>query len=212
MKLISVREDRQGTHVILTFADGSTLKTTGAVLTEAGVFAGDELSDEQLRSLRALAGRASARERAVRIVAASGVSERELRRRLEQRGERSSDAGEAVDWLRELHLIDDRETALQLTAGAVRKGYGRSRIRAILREKGIPQEYWEEALSEVPQMDDAIDRFLHRCLDGKPLDDKLIRRTADALLRRGHGWPEIRAGLKRYREDLELADTMEEPE
>ena len=44
---------------------------------------------------------------------------------------------------------------------------GKSRIKNILFEKGIPQELWEEALAELPEMDDAIDRFLLRRWQGR---------------------------------------------
>lgn len=58
----------------------------------------------------------------MRIVAAAGVSERELQKRLVQKGEEAADAKEAVGWLKELHLLDDGETARQLVASAAAKG------------------------------------------------------------------------------------------
>ena len=90
-----------------------------------------------------------------------------------------------------------------------RKGYGRRRIEQILYEKRIPREYWQDALAAIPDMDGALDSFLHRALDGKAVDDKLLKRTTDALLRRGHGWSDIRAALTRYRADLELSGSEE---
>ena len=92
---------------------------------------------------------------------------------------------------------------------AVRKGYGRRRIEQILYEKRIPREYWQDALAAIPDMDGALDNFLHRALDGKAVDDKLLKRTTDALLRRGHSWSDIRAALTRYRADLELSESEE---
>ena len=112
----------------------------------------------------------------MRIVAAAGVSEKELQKRLVQKGEDTQDAEEAVGWLKELHLLDDRETARQLAAGAARKGYGRARIKNILYEKGIPQEYWADALDTVPEMDDAIDRFLARRWQGTDPDEEEIKK------------------------------------
>ncbi len=40
-------------------------------------------------------------------------------------------------------------------------------------------------------MDGAIDTFLRQKLDGRALDEKLIKKTADALLRRGHSWQDV---------------------
>ena len=161
-------------------------------------------------ALELAAGKASARARAVRIVAAAGVSERELQKRLVQKGEEAADAKEAVGWLKELHLLDDGETARQLVASAAAKGYGKSRIKNILYEKGIPQEFWDDALANLPEMDDAIDRFLARRWQGKDPDDKEVKRTVDALIRRGHSWKDIQAGLRRYRADLELEENTED--
>ena len=52
-------------------------------------------------------------------------------------------------------------------------------------------------------MDDAIDRFLAAKLRGRPADEKTIKKTIDALLRRGFSYGEIREALRRYEADLE---------
>ena len=132
-----------------------------------------------------------------------------LEKRLTDKGAVPEDAQDTVQWLDELHLLDDAAVAEQLVQSAVCKGYGRRRIEQILYEKRIPREYWQDALAAIPDMDGALDSFLHRALDGKAVDDKLLKRTTDALLRRGHGWSDIRAALTRYRADLELSGSEE---
>ena len=86
----------------------------------------------------------------------------------------------------------------------------RTATRDKLREKGVPQELWDEALVELPEMDDAIDTFLRRKLDGRTLDAKQIKKTVDALLRRGHSYHDIQAGLRRYEASLSLEQTQED--
>ena len=212
MKLLSIREEPRTGRVVLTFENGKTLKTTGAVLAESGVFAEGELSDREYGALLAHAGLASAKERAVRTAAASPVSERELIRRLVRKGETEDDARAAADWLKELGLLDDARTASELTASAVRKGYGRARIRAELREKNIPEALAAQALEELPPMDGAIDRYLRRAFGDSEPDENAVRRAAQALYRRGHSWADIREGLRRFRCEPELTDDMEDPE
>ena len=73
---------------------------------------------------------------------------------------------------------------------------------------GIIQQ--DDALADLPEMDDAIDRFLARRWQGKDPDDKEVKRTVDALIRRGHSWKDIQAGLRRYRADLELEENTED--
>ena len=210
MRLLAIQELPQSKRVKLLFDDDTVLKTQPYLIADLGLYSGMELSESDYQALLAAAGKASAKARAVRIVAAAGVSEKELQKRLVQKGEDTQDAEEAVGWLKELHLLDDRETARQLAAGAARKGYGRARIKNILYEKGIPQEYWADALDTVPEMDDAIDRFLARRWQGTDPDEKEIKKAVDALIRRGHSWKDIQSGLRRYRADLELEENLED--
>ena len=199
-------------HLFRVFlSDGSVLKTQDYVIADHGLFAGKELDNTQLEALLAAVGRASAKQRAVRIVSASGVSKQELERRLTQKGELPEDARAAVEWLSDLELLDDAKTAEQLVRSAVAKGYGRARIKQILFQKRIPEEYWEQALEQVPDMDEAVDRFLNRRFRGQEPDQKELKRTIDALVRRGHSWHDIRAGLRRYSDalDADLEDTYE---
>ena len=81
-------------------------------------------------------------------------------------------------------------------------------ICQILREKEIPQEFWEELLSDLPPMDAAVDKLLRQKLKNAEPDRKEVQRAVDALVRCGHNWSDIKAGLERFRSDLEL----EEPE
>ena len=184
-------------------SDGTVIKTQDYVIADLGLFPGAQLDGEKLEAFQAAVGLASAKNRAVRIVSASGVSKKELERRLTQKGETARDAQAAVQWLSDLELLDDGRTAEQLVRSAVRKGYGKARIKQILYEKRIPEAYWEDALSQVPEMDDAVDKFLNQRLKGRDPDQKELKRTIDALLRRGHSWSDIRAGLKRYSASLE---------
>ncbi len=194
--------DRTG-RVELLFSDGKHMKVASSVLADLGLYQGMEIPDEALAAIEETAARANTRARAVRIITATNVSERELRRRLVQKGETEAHADDAVTWLSELHLVDDAATARQIAQRAARKGYGVSRIRMELRQKGIPQELWEDAMADLPEPDDAIDSFLQARLRGQEPDEKELRRVTDALARRGHSWSDIKAGLSRYRERLE---------
>ena len=203
---IASAPDRGGRHRV-TFSDGSVLKLLPSVIGDLGLFTGRELSEEDMEEVARCARKADAKMRAVRVISATTVSRRDLQERLRHKGASEEDATEAVQWLEELNLIDDGQAARQIVARGVRRGYGEKRIRQMLYEKKIPREYWEEALSEIPPMDDAVDSFLCSRLRGEP-DQKELKRTIDALLRRGFSWTEIKDGLRRY--DAALAGTMEE--
>lgn len=192
-----------GDRVMLWFSDGSRMRVPVSLVGDLGLYGGMELSEEDLSDIMTAAQKASAKSRAVRIVSTTSVSQKELKRRLIQRGETPEDADEAVSWLKELGAVDDRAMAHNLVARCVDKGYGAERIRQTLYEKGIPRAYWEEAMEALPDMTPAIDRFLQKRFRGEAPDRKEIKRTIDALVRRGHRWSDISAGLRRYEITLE---------
>lgn len=195
--------------LVCTLETGERLKVPTFLAADFNLYAGRELSEDELSALRAAIARARTRQRAVRILSSTAISRAALEKRLTDKGAVPEDAQDTVQWLDELHLLDDAAVAEQVVQSAVRKGYGRRRIEQILYEKRIPREYWQDALAAIPDMDGALDSFLHRALDGKAVDDKLLKRTTDALLRRGHSWSDIRAALTRYRADLELSGSEE---
>lgn len=193
---------RQPHRLKIHLSDGTVLTTQDYVAADLLLYPGKVLEEPDHRALLEAVALASAKNRAVRMIAAAGHSRQDLRRKLVQKGETPEAAQAAVDWLTELKLLDDGETAAALVRSAVAKGYGKARIRQILQEKSIPRELWDDALELVPAMDDAVDRFLERRFRGNAPDEKEIKRAVDALLRRGHSYADIRAGLQRY--DLSL--------
>ena len=210
MKLEKLEPLDSPNYLRLIFEDGKLLKAPAFKVVELGLTPGAEVTPEVFLALENAQSLASCKERAVRILTASGLSKKELQKRLVQKGESEEDAEAAVAWLEELHLIDDLETAKQLVRSACLRGYGAARAKSILYEKGIPKELWDEALEELPEMDGAIDTFLRRKLDGRTLDAKQIKKTVDALLRRGHSYHDIQAGLRRYEASLSLEQTQED--
>ncbi len=210
MKLEKIEPLDSPNYLRLIFEDGKRLKAPAFKVVELGLTPGAEVTPEAFLALENAQSLASCKERAVRILTASGLSKKELQKRLVQKGESEEDAEAAVAWLEELHLIDDLETAKQLVRSACLRGYGAARAKSILYEKGIPKELWDEALEELSEMDGAIDTFLRRKLDGRTLDAKQIKKTVDALLRRGHSYHDIQAGLRRYEASLSLEQTQED--
>ncbi|MBR4131653.1 MAG: RecX family transcriptional regulator, partial [Oscillospiraceae bacterium] len=88
----------------------------------------------------------------------------------------------------------------------VRRGYGARRIRQMLYEKKVPRELWDEALAAVPSPEEPIDGYLRANLTDAE-DPKQRKRAADALLRRGFEWNDIKSGLRRFGSE---ADALED--
>ncbi len=193
--------DRAGRYWIR-FEDGSRLGLYRQTVEDFGLYTGMELTEAEYESLLTAAGQMSAKMRAVRIVSATNVSRRDLEDRLVRKGEDPAQAKEAVRWMEDLHLVDDRNTAEQVVHSCISKGYGLARARQALYEKRIPKEYWGEALADYPDQGEKIEAFLRSRLDADS-DEKQIKRAIDALLRRGHSYGSIRRVLNELSFDTE---------
>ncbi len=198
---IAAQADRGG-RFFVRFSDGSTMRLYRQTVEDFGLYTGLELTDDQLSELRAASGQMSAKMRAVRIVAATNISKSDLLHRLVQKGESQQQAQQAVDWMEELKLLDDRTTAQQLVQRCIRQGYGRERAKQVLYEKQIPRDIWEEVLADYPDQTEKIVEFLRSRLHGG-WDERDLKRAVDALLRRGHKYAEIRQGLKNLQADTD---------
>ena len=203
MKVESLKTapDRAGRYWV-TFDDGSRMGLYRQTVEDFALYSGKELDEQEAESLRTAAGQMSAKMRAVRIVSAASVSRRDLEARLVRKGEDPQQAKEAVAWMEDLHLVDDRTTAEQVVSSCISKGYGLMRAKQALYEKRIPKEYWDEALADYPDQTEKITAFLKSRLDADS-DEKQVRRAVDALIRRGHSYGTIRRALDALSFDTE---------
>ena len=176
------------------FEDGTVLRLYPQTVQDFSVYTGREFDTEEFEALKTAAGAMSAKMRAVRIVAASSVSKRDLEQRLVQKGEDPRQAKEAVSWMAELELVDDRKTAEQVVRRCIGKGYGLARAKQALYEKRIPKEYWDEVLADYPDQQDTIEDYLRSKLTATS-DSATVKKAVDALLRRGHSYGNIRRVL-----------------
>ena len=192
--LLKTTPDRAGRYWI-TLENGKKMALYRQTVEDFALYSGKELSDTEWKALQDHAGQMSAKMRAVRIVSASSVSKRDLEDRLIRKGEDPQQAKEAVRWMEDLHLVNDRNTAEQVVHSCISKGYGLLRAKQALYEKRIPKEFWEEALEDYPNQMDYILSFLRSRLDDES-GDREVKKAIDALLRRGHNYGTIREALK----------------
>ena len=199
MRIESIEQTRSPSGKLRLHLDnGKSLLLLPTVIAQYGLYTGLELSEETYAQLLKDGARASCKDRALRIISQSTVSQRELEHRLIQKGESPEHAAEAVQWLQELKLLDDRQAAMQIVRSGLSRGYGEARIRQMLYEKRIPKALWDEVLADLPGQEDAIDSFLRKRFRGAAPDRAECKRACDALLRRGHKWSDIRRAMERY--------------
>ena len=172
---------------------GTSMRLYRQTVEDFRMYPGLEIED--LDALRTHVSRYSAKMRAVRIISASSVSKRDLENRLVRKGESEEQAKAAVEWLADLNLVDDRQTARQIVERCIHKGYGLQRAKQALYEKQIPKDLWEEVLADYPDQTARIADFLRTRLRD-PEDPKQVKRAIDAALRRGHSYGEVKRALE----------------
>lgn len=183
--------------------NGDLLRVTEEELVRFGLRTGMELDGETLEALRASARTSSARTAAANIIGTRALSKKELTRRLVKKGSEEPDAQAAADWLEGIGAVNDAAYAASLVRHYGGKGYGPARVREELRRRGVDRELWDEAMEEMPDPAEILDRLIRKRCGGDLSDPGERRRTCDALLRRGFGWGEVRAALGRYAEMAE---------
>lgn len=187
---------RKKGRILAYLADGSILKLTEQEVLEYGLRAGDELSEEDMVALRASYGESSAKSDAAALLGRKPMSRADLTKKLQEKGASQRESEYAAEWLEAIGALDDRAYAALLVRHYSAKGYGPAKWREELRHHGIDRELWEEALESAPPTEEIIADFLRSRWKGQQPDEKELKRTSDALLRRGFSWGDVKVALR----------------
>lgn len=190
-------------RLTLLFDDGSSLKCGPDEVLRFGLSRGTEMDEENFARLKSACEYYRVRMKAAELTAMKAMSAGELKKKLREKGASEEDAERASERLRELGAIDEAEYARMIVRRYAAKGYGKARIAAELRRHMLPEEYREDALSELPESGEKIDSFIRERLSGKKPDMREKKRVSDALARRGYGWEDISSAMRRYEETAE---------
>ena len=195
--------------------DGSLLRVSENAVVAFALYSGMELSDDLRGRLEEAAGRSAVRAKALDYISHRPMSRKELIDKLTAKPPRKRDgtereplatpeqATEVADWLEGLGYLNDAEYAKTLARHYSAKGYGDRKVKDELFRRGVPRQYWPDAMEEAQEPSDGIDAFLEKRFRGKTPDAKDLKRASDALARRGYNWTEIREGLNRYGANIE---------
>ena len=182
--------------------DGACLKITEQELLDFGLRSGDQLSSVQLKKLKEAAGLSDTKATAAELIGKRAMSRAGLEKKLREKGASEAEARYAGEWLEAIGALNDAEYAAILVRHYGQMGYGPRYVQEKLREKGVPRELWEDALDTLPEAAEQIDRFLAGKLQGRDPDPREKKRLTDALVRRGYGWGDVKAGWSRYGAEL----------
>ena len=190
-------------RVLVYLTGGDLLRITPEELLRFGLRPGQELTEDVLEELRRAAARSQTRQRAAELASGRMLSRKELSDRLVKKGADPQEAQETAQWLADLGAVDDAAYAGVIARHYAAMGYGPGRVRQELQRRGVPRDLWEDALAQLPDPEEAIDRFLASKLRGKTPDRATLQRLSAALQRRGFQWQDIRPALARLDRDAE---------
>ena len=194
---IQASPHKQG-RVLVFLEDGACLKITEQELLDFGLRGGDELTPAQLKKRKEAAGVSNTKATAADLIGKRAMSRASLEKKLREKGASEAEARYAGEWLEAIGALNDAEYAAIVARHYGQMGYGPRSVQETLREKGVPRELWEDALEHLPEAAEQIDRFLSDKLRGQTPDPREKKRLTDALLRRGYGWGDVKAGWSRY--------------
>ncbi len=144
-----------------------------------------------------------AKEKALRLLEYRSHSEKELERKLVAAGAVREDLPPIMDFLKEYGFLDDTDYAKRLARDLHNlKKFGKRRISAELKQKGISGDALEEALSELEfEEEDMLLPLMERKI-GSDFDKKNVDRAIRYFLYRGYGFDDIKACIDKLKTDF----------
>jgi regulatory protein len=166
---------------------------------------GQNLSDDEIQTLREIDAVTLAVDRAVRLLARRPYSTAEIRRNLASHEVAPSVIDAALETLSRLGYVDDLAFAQYWIENRERfKPRGPRALRYELRQKGIPDAIIETALAEVEAHDSAYRAAQERMHRLRGLDQSDFRNKLGAFLtRRGFGYDIVREVMDQLINEIE---------
>ena len=208
MVISAIERQKRRPERVNIFIDGVfALGIHESVLLKSGYRKGDVVDEQALRVLEATEEYNAAKEKALRLISYRMRSEKELTKRLTDKGFLPEVIGNVLTNLRENNLLDDRKFAFAFVHDTIlRKKAGRTLLQRELRLKGVAPEIIESVLAESIDTAEEEERavaaaktVLQRYVSSRKQSDQLKQRQrlTSFLARRGYDFAIIGRVMKR---------------
>lgn len=187
---------------LLHMEDGTILRVGENEVVSVPLYTGMELSESQIEGLKRSAHHSGLKEKALNLLSRKPLSQKELERKLRDWEATEDEVSAICIRMEELNFLNDARYAEIIVRHYTQKGYGEQKLRAELSMRGVPREYWQDAMEQKEDNTAFIDQFIAKKLKGDKPDPKVMKKVSDALVRRGFGWSEVKDGLNRYGAEL----------
>lgn len=191
---------------LVVLEDGSILRVGENEVIDFSLYVGKQLSEEEAQKLLNGAKRSALKEKTIELLSRKLQSRWEMERKLKQWEASEEETRTICDRMEELGFLDDAQYAQRVVRHYSAKGFGERKLRDELYRRGIPREFWQQAMEQQQDSESSLDSFIAKKLAGKPLDRQNIKKVSDALARRGYRWSEINEAMRRFGAGLEDTD------
>lgn len=163
---------------------------------------GQEITDEEYDELESTVNTRRAYNCAVSLLSRRDHSEKELMRKLKEKGY-AEGAEEAIGKLKNSGYVDDERFCRLYASELIRlKGYGKRRVEQELYLKGVSREIISLVLEEITFDTEALSDIIRRKYLSKMKDEKGKQRAINAMMRLGYSYREIRDALNDLDEEI----------
>ena len=199
--ITALKARRRDSDRLAVYVDGEfCLELATVVVEEAGLKPGVLLTAEARDDLLERDAPHRARSRSLRLLALRDRSQYEMESRLQGAGFDKEVVRDAIGWLKGLGYLDDDRFAARYVAERSEAGYGRRKVRAELRKRGVARGVIERALGSASHAAhgatgelDPLIAVARRRFGSLFVSDPLAaeRKLTGFLARRGYDWEEI---------------------
>ena len=204
-KITALKTSKRTEKQVNIFLDGKfTISIDNELVVKKGLQIGQEMSDEQIKSLTEDVSLVRCLNTAYRFMSYRPRSEAEMKDRLHRRGFEDSKIEIVINKLKEQNLLDDTAFAQfwKENRDAFRPRSQRM-TRMELKRKGVADEIIKAVTDDANDMDSAYEAALKKAQRLSGADYEVFRRRlGDYLKRRGFGYMVINQTVKRLWQEL----------
>lgn len=165
-----------------------------------GLKAGVSVDPDYLSQLQLESEKLTALDKALKHIAVSMKTEKEVRTFLKSKGYLEDVTNYVLSKMKEYGFVDDETYASSYVEGASKRK-GSRLIQLELRQKGIDGQIIEDALSSLSDETQSAKRCLEKYLRGKPLDKATLTKAYRNLLGKGFDYDTAKAAIESLKDE-----------
>lgn len=160
-----------------------------------------EISDEQLEKLVFENEKTQALNKAVTLLGKNLKTRRQMRTYLNDKGYSKTIVDYVLEKLSEYNYINDINYA-KIYVRSVKNKYGKVKIIANLRQKGVSDKDIDEVMQEFESDTDSIMALAQKYMKNKEVNQDNIAKLYRHLLSKGFGYDEVNSVVREIKEKL----------